>query len=361
MSASPADIRLQNRTVIMRALYPDDSYSRSELAKLTGMSKVSTSDVVSELLKEGLLSEGAYRTPHGPGKPSQLIHFNAASGAIVSMDLSNVARLRGVVVDLAGKVMHRVEIELPHDEKLDASEVIKLCRSLLKMCDACVIGIAVATPGTVNAEGLILEAPKLGWVNMNLVKQLGVLADCPVVVTNDADAAVFAEGHFGAGFSDMILVQIAHGVGAGLLIDNDVVRGKGFMAGEIGHVVMSDGTCPCVCGKIGCLETMVSAPVLDEAITNNPDGRDQILAQAGHELGRALAMPVALTNITHVVIAGVPRLVNQTMVDAAQSTIDVLTRSRFMQAVHVQVSTLGEDAAMRGAAGLVLRNVLAVL
>ncbi|MFT8704326.1 ROK family protein [Bifidobacterium aquikefiricola] len=360
-SASPSDIRLRNRTAIMRALYPSDSYSRAELAKLTGMSKVSTSDVVADLLEDGLLIEGAYKTPHGPGKPSQLLKFNASSGSIVSIDLSDATRLRGIVLDLAGKVVHRVEIELPHADVLEVSEVTKLCKRLLEMCDATVIGIAIATPGTVNDDGLILEAPNLGWIDMNLAEKFRQFADCPIIVTNDADAAVFAEGYFGGGFSDMILVQIADGVGAGLLIDNDIVRGKGFTAGEIGHVVMSDGVRPCVCGKIGCLETMVSAPVLDKAIADNPDDGDQILARAGQELGKALAMPVALTNITHVVVSGVPRLVNQTMVEAAQSTIDLLTRSRFLEAVHVQVSTVGEDAAMLGAAGLVLRTVLAVL
>ncbi|MFT8640032.1 ROK family transcriptional regulator [Bifidobacterium sp.] len=360
-SAAPADVRLRNRTAIMRALYPNNSHSRAELAKLTGMSKVSTSDVVADLIEDGLLVEGAYRTPHGPGKPSQLLQFNVSAGNVVSIDLSDVTRIRGVVVDLAGKVMHRVEIELSHAKCLDATEVTKLCQRLVDMCEEKVIGIAIATPGTVNDDGLILEAPNLGWVDMDFVERLRGVADCPVVVTNDADAAVFAEDYFGDGFSDMILVQIADGVGAGLLIDNNVVRGKGFTAGEIGHVVMSDGTRPCVCGKIGCLETIVSAPVLDRAIEEHPDDSERIIARAGKELGRALAMPVALTNITHVVFSGVPRLVNQTMVDAAQSTIDLLTRSRFLDAVQVQISTIGEDAAMLGAAGMVLRRVLAVM
>ena len=360
-SAAPSDIRLRNRTAVMRALYPYDSHSRAELAKLTGMSKVSTSDVVAELLDDGLLVEGAYKTPHGPGKPSQLLRFNASSGAIVSIDLSDVTRLRGVVVDLSDKVMHRAEIALPHGGRLEPTEVIGLCQRLLDMCDVRVIGIAIATPGTVNDEGLILEAPNLGWVDMDLADGLHALIDCPVVVTNDADAAVFAEGYFGGGVSDMILVQIADGVGAGLLIDGNVVRGKGFTAGEVGHVVMSDGVRPCVCGKTGCLETIVSSPVLDAAVEERPDDAERIIARAGEELGRALAMPVALTNITHVVFSGPSRLVNRTMVEAAQSTIDLLTKSRFLDEVHVELSTIGEDAAMLGAAGMVLRRVLAVL
>lgn len=360
-SASPSDIRLRNRTAIMRALYPHASFSRAELAKLTGLSKVSTSDVVGELIEDGLLVEGSYKPLHGPGKPALSLGFNPLAGNIITIDLSDVAHIRGAVVDLVGSVIHRMEIAMPHSNTLDIAEVITLCKRLSAMSDTTIIGIAVATPGTVNDEGLVLEAPNLGWVNMNLPQELQCVADCPIVVTNDADAAVFAERYFGGGPCDIILVQIAEGVGAGLLIADHVVHGKGFTAGEIGHVVMQDGDQPCVCGKTGCLETMISAPVLEAAIRRDPQARETILAHAGHILGQALAMPVALTNITQVVISGIPHLVDDALVDATQHTIDALTHSRFLETVHVQRSHIGEDASMLGAAGLVLRRVLAVL
>lgn len=360
-SAAPSDIRLRNRTAIMRALYPKTWLSRAQLAKITGMSKVSTSDVVAELIKDGLLIEGEYKNLPRPGKPALDIGFNQDAGCVVAMDLSDSTHIRALAMNLVGGVLLREELDCPPQAVLDVEAIRELCNKVCQGCRSKVIGIAVATPGTVNDEGLVIEAPNLGWVNMDLPSVLADVADCPVVVANDADAAVFAERYFAGGSPDMILVQIAKGIGAGVLISDGIVRGRGFTAGEIGHVVMSGGTVPCVCGKTGCLETMVSVPVLDERISKDPGGRSGILDEAGQNLGRALAMPVAMTNITQIVLSGPRRLVDETMVEATQRSIDALARSRFMDAVHVQLSNLGEDAAMLGAAAMVLRKELSVL
>lgn len=360
-SAAPSDIRLRNRTAIMRALYPHDWRSRAELAKITGMSKVSTSDVVAELIRDGFVVEGEYKNSQGPGKPGLSIGFNPQAGCVVALDLSDITHLRALVINLVGDVLLREQVDCPEQASLDIKQVVGLCQRVLHQCTTTVMGIAVATPGTVNDEGLVIEAPNLGWSNMDLPSILGDISKIPVVVTNDADAAVFAERYFGAGAPDMILVQIAKGIGAGVLISDSIVTGRGFTAGEIGHVVMTEGNKPCVCGKTGCLETLVSVPVLDERIAKNPSQAATILLEAGQSLGRALAMPVAMTNITRIVLSGPKHIVTPVLVESTQHTIDSLARSRFIDAVHVQQSTLGQDAAMLGAAALVLRKELAVL
>ena len=132
----------------------------------------------------------------------------------------------------------------------------------------------------------------------------------PVLVANDANAAALAEHSFGDALSDMMLIKVGHGVGAGLLLDGVPLFGSRFAAGEIGHVVVgTDGGAACACGKHGCLETWLAAPRLTaklEAAANAAE-RDDILRRAGERLGIALAPVVGALNLGEVVLSGPAR------------------------------------------------------
>lgn len=360
-SALPSDLRRRNRQTVLKALYPDRWRSRADLAKITGLSKVSVSDVVADLIRDGFLVEGGYKSSSRPGKPAVLVGIKVDGTDVMAVDLSEAGTIRGVLTDLAGKVILRKTIEVPDSAGLDPDAVIGLCRSLMQEAKVPILGLGVATPGTVDRYGRVLAAPNLGWTDLDLADRLHKALHMVVQVNNDADNAVLGERCFATGTDNMILVAIAKGVGAGVLIDDRVVRGSTYVAGEIGHVVIDENGPACICGKRGCLETMVAAPVLRARIADDPDRRDVLLTQAGEVLGAALAMPVALTNITDVTISGPPEIVGRVLLESVENTINDRVHSRFIDAVDVHPARLGGDAAALGGVANVLRHELGVL
>src|SRR5699024_6647270 len=131
--------------------------------------------------------------------------------------------------------------------------------------------------------------------------------ELPVYVANDANAAVMAERSFGGGESDLLLVKVGSGVGAGVLLDGTPRLGSRFAAGEIGHVVVgTDGGPPCACGKNGCLEAWLGLPNLRSALAEagSETKRRAVLEEAGARLGIALAPVIGTLNIADIALAG---------------------------------------------------------
>lgn len=359
--ASPADVRVRNRDAVLRALYPNRRYSRSELSRITGMSKVSTSDVVADLMEDGYLCEVGYKNSKSPGKPARMLEFNTDSQVVIAVDLSNGDQIKGVVTDLKGTVLARERHPVCAGSTLRIEEVINLCRSLAEDSDLPLLGIGVATPGFVDERGVVLEAPNLGWINVDLAGVLKNRFRCEVCVANDADCGVSAERSFANGSANMMFIQIAKGVGAGLLVSDHVVHGSANTAGEIGHVVVDQSGFECICGKRGCLETVIAVPALKRRICEHPDKEEEIVTQAGCILGQALSVVVAMTDITDVVVSGPENLVGDRFRKATQERINTLVHSRFIKEVKVHGPYFKEDTALLGSVANVLKTKLNVM
>jgi predicted NBD/HSP70 family sugar kinase len=183
----------------------------------------------------------------------------------------------------------------------------------------------------------------------------------PVLVANDANAAVLAEHSFGGALSDTMLVKIGHGVGAGLLLGGTPLFGNRFAAGELGHVVVgTDGGAPCACGKVGCLETWLAIPRLQSGIAAQPERRDTILREAGERLGIALAPVVGALDLAELVLSGPADLLDGPLTEAAIETLRNRTMAAFHGDLTVRMTALGQDIVMRGAAAMVLSGQLGV-
>ncbi|MBU1588623.1 MAG: ROK family transcriptional regulator [Actinobacteria bacterium] len=358
----PEHARGHNRSLVLQTLYRAGQQSRADIARETGLTRVTVSDLVAELIAEGLVIETGQREDARPGKPATLLDLDRTAFQIIGIDLSEYAIFRGAVLDLDGQILHRAELPLAGATGTDATAlVIRLAEALVGKATLPILGLGVGSPGVVDLAGVVLSAPNLGWVGEDLQGILHTRFALPVVVANDANAAALAEHSFGDADSDMMLIKVGHGVGAGLLLDGTPLFGSRFAAGEIGHVVVgTDGGLECVCGKHGCLETWLATPRLERAIAANLAARDEILTEAGQRLGIALAPVVGALNLAEVVLSGPTHLLDGPL---AQATIDTL-RNRTMAEFHgdltLRMTTLGEDIVMRGAAVMVLSAQLGV-
>ena len=364
----PEHARGHNRSLVLQTLYRSGTLSRADLARATGLTRVTISDLVADLMDENLVVEVGQRDGTRPGKPATMLDINRGGFQIIGIDLSDYAVFRGAVLDLDGVVLERAEVPLDGAVGADATaKVVALAEQLVSAASLPLLGIGVGSPGIVDLAGTVLSAPNLGWptdgAGEPLQTTLAAATGLPVIVANDANAAALAEHSFGSALSDMMLIKVGHGVGAGLIIGGTALFGSRFAAGEIGHVVvgMDDGAA-CACGKVGCLETWLAAPRLDAALaaTSDPAERTAILRRAGERLGIALAPVVGALDLAEIVLSGPVELLDGPLAEAAIETLRSRTMAEFHGDLTLRMTALGQDIVMRGAAAMVLSGRLGV-
>jgi predicted NBD/HSP70 family sugar kinase len=361
----PEHARVHNRALVLQTLYGSGQQSRADVSRSTGLTRVTVSDLVAELMEDGLVvelgrrevapSEGAHR-----GKPAILLDIDRAAFQIIGVDLGDYAVFRGAVLDLGGAVLRRAEVPLAGSTgDVASAQVVELIERLRSEATAPVLGIGIGSPGVVDDTGTVLSAPNLGWVDEPLQAGIAAQFSLPVVVVNDANVAVLAEHSFGDAEGDTMLVKVGHGVGAGLLLGGVQLFGSRFTAGEIGHVVVDPDGEPCSCGKRGCLETWLAIPRLEAklALATTSANRDAVLREAGERLGIALAPVIGALGHTEIVLSGPSAYLDGVLAEAAASTL----RARTMAGeVTLRLTTLGDDIVLRGAAAAVLSQQLGV-
>ncbi|MGH3922087.1 MAG: ROK family protein, partial [Pseudonocardiaceae bacterium] len=252
-------------------------------------------------------------------------------------------RLVGVLTNLRGDPLSKVTVRAlegpappaPVDERTVAAEVGQLVRDLRHMQpdpSKEVVGLGVNLAGHVDATtGHVLHSPVLGWrTPVPLQRMLEEETQLPTVIENDANALALHQLLFGAGqsVSNFVVVMISddgRGIGAGLVIDDNLYRGNDRGAGEIGHMVVEPGGRRCRCGQKGCLEAVVGVGAILEFIKSHggpalkdvlevrrlatqDDHNGQLAREAltitGERLGRGISYLVQLFNPAQVILVG---------------------------------------------------------
>lgn len=358
----PEQARAHNRALVLQTLYHRGGMSRADLSRVTGLTRVTISDLVAESMADGIVAEIGVRETSGPGKPPIIIDIDRTGHQVVSLDLSGATQFLGGLLDLDGQVLERAAVALPSPVDSDSAyrAVIELVRILLAKATRPVLGVGIGSPGVVRPDGVVLKAPNLAWTDLPLEQLLGDELGLPVLVRNDANAAVLAEYTFGEAHADVMLIRIGRGVGAGMITGGQPLVGGRFAAGEIGHVVVGTDPGPdCRCGKKGCLESWVNAPRLEAVIAAEPERRAELLAEAGTRLGIAIAPIVAAVDLSEIVLAGPVELLGDDFVDAATHALHNRTLEGVFQQVQFRL-TQQSDIVLRGAAVMVLTAQLGV-
>ena len=362
----PEDVRRNNRALVLQQLFPDRQLSRADIARQTGLTRVTVSDLVGELGADDLVEEMGIREQSRPGKPATLLRIKPDGRSIIVVDLADAQRFHGAVLDLTGRVLARAERRLNGAGGSPALRLVhELVSDLVALAEHPILGVGIGSPGVVDRAGTVLSAVNLGWTDLPLQQHLADELGLPVVVANDANLAALAESSAdtseGAdGFdSDMILVQIGRGVGAGLIIEGSLVRGSSFSAGEIGHVCVTD---PAAAADqpVENLESWVAAPQLTRRLERGRDDPAAVLTAAGARLGLVLTPIVAALNLHRIVLSGPVDLLDHAFQQSVIDTVRARTVARLTGPVGLRVSALGEDIVLLGAASLVRLGQLGV-
>ncbi|NLP82782.1 ROK family protein [Microbacterium sp. CFH 90308] len=320
--ARQADV---HRTAILAHLGAHGSASRADLARALDVSPALVTQLTRDLLADGLLEELEQTSSNG-GRPARML-------GLVSQDLTAVGvkvapdHVALVEVGIDGTVRRSETSPFDAVSPLATSALVDLVRTFVDAPGAgSILGVGVGLPGTVAERGIgIVDSTQLSWNQVPLGELLRRALDLPVVVENNVNALSVAEQLFGQGrsFRNVLVVTIGNGVGAGLVSDGAMVRGRAGGAGDLGHVPVREDGPLCQCGNRGCLEAIIGQAALvndarsirlvgaDEGIdevraladAGNADARE-IFAHAGHQLGRALAGAVNLLDPEIVVLLG---------------------------------------------------------
>ncbi len=373
-----------NRKLVLKTVLDHERISRAEIARLTRLTGTTVSDIVSSLIDEGLIMEIGLGQSQG-GKNPILLGLVEDSRWIAGLDLAQ-NEFRGAVVNLRGRLRDAVAVPVVDSQRLDALPLVyQILDELIGGTGQPLSGIGVGAPGLVNTrEGLVVNAVNLNWEHLPLARLLEARYQLPVCILNDCHAAAIGENTYAQGSrkdENLILINVHHGIGAGLIINGEIFHGDDGFAGEIGHVVaVPQGGEICRCGKRGCLETVASAEALirqakelarehprcglphdveqvnldriEEAFkSGNVLIRDLVLKTAEHT-GIAISHAVGLLNIQRVVLKGDMTRFGDAWLDRIRTIMRDYSLARPLEKTRVEVGQLGEDAVILGAAAV---------
>lgn len=370
-------VRTYNASTVLRTLYEHGSCSRSQLAKLTGMSPATITRIIAELIKQGVVLEGKAGKSTGGRRPVYL-HIDHSKLYLASVKLlqddSQIALL-----DLKGRILaleHLHPASLAPEEFLTTviTSLLGSFRSL-SVKQEHIIGVGVAVSGICQSEeGRVIRSVNLGWTDVPIADILGEGLQLPVFVENDANACALAELWLGNAkdTTNSMYIKTESGAGAGIISNDALLKGPRFVTGEIGHIPLIPNGEPCRCGQRGCLEPYVYFGDVQgryERATGNRITRSEFieLVQNGektsvdiaHETASALALACAhwgvLLDLDIITIGGFWGDFRKDIVEYCQSYYNtILEQSGIPSKTTILGSGFDDDADLLGAAGLVI-------
>ena len=354
----PEDTRRHHRALLLQLLFRYGPASRADLARSSGLTKVSVSDVVGDLVADGLLSESVEPAQGRVGKPPVLVQLAEESRQIVAVDLSADGLVQGALLNLSGDVQERLSRPLDGRRGEAAVELLhELVGELVARATRPVLGIGVGTPGVVDAAGVVVDAPNLGWHGTPLADGLHAGVRPARLRRQRRQHRRPRRAHLRRhrrrrADADPDRHRCRRRPGprgrAAARPPLGGRRGRPRRGGPRGRA--------CACGRRGCLETILAAPRLRERHDRDPAS----LAEVGAQLGVVLAPVVGTLNLHELVLSGPLELLDGPLLAAVDRTIRERAMPVSGEELVVRTSALGDDVVLVGAAVLVLAGQLGV-
>lgn len=371
-----------NRNLILKTIFDHDTISRAGIARLTQLTRTTVSEVVSGLILEGLIEEVGPGSSIG-GKPSILLSLVADSRYLIGVNLAQ-HRFIASIVNLRGEIKKTVEVPVRDGDGQKAIGLVyQILDQLLKEDYKPLVGIGVGTPGLIDTgAGIVVNAVNLEWQDLPLARLLEERYHLPVRLLNDSQAAAIGEFVHGGHRSDgnLIVVNVSHGIGAGILINGRLFQGDGGGAGEIGHVLVEEDGLPCRCGRRGCLETLASGWAIMRAVKHLPEISDsisldaiqtkfagddssvnEIVLNAGRHLGRALGGLVGTLDIKTIILTGDVTGFGASWLAAVGGAMKASALRRMTEETQLKIGKLDYRACILGSSAYLLLDDYSLL
>jgi predicted NBD/HSP70 family sugar kinase len=386
-------LRSHNLALVLQHIADNEPVTRARIAQATSLTKATVSSLVDDLVSARLVTELGPEARGEVGRPGSALALNRTGFVGVGLEI-NVDYVAVCVTDLVGRV--RYLRTRPRDNRGQPptrvlGRAARMARTAMQAAEAeslTVAGLAVAVPGLVETgQGLLHVAPNLEWVDVpvaQILKDRLAPRDPPVMVDNEANLAALGELWFGGHehLTDFVHISGEIGVGGGIVVGGELFRGASGFAGEVGHVTVQPDGPRCRCGARGCLEQVAGqeallraagltgaagtsigqprgsvAELVARARAGDP-GTLAAIESAGRALGIGVAATVNVVDPSAVLLGGLYASLEPWLRKPLQEELQERVISQSWAPVRVLASSLGPDAAVRGAAGAVVREVL---
>jgi predicted NBD/HSP70 family sugar kinase len=375
-----------NRQIALNLVRAHQPISRADLARIMNLRRGAVSLIVNDLLAEGLVFEGATGESHRGRKPT-FLYIDSRKRCVVAVDV-RVTRTSLMVTDLIGRPLLGVSsFPTEREPKRLIAELGKRIKKVLSeheevgVCE----GIGVVVPGMVDRKtSRIIHAPTLGWRNVEIRESLAAATGMTVHVENSGKACALAQMWATRGdasaIGDLAFVSVSDGIGVGIVVNGEVLRGNHNIAGEFGHVPLSIDGPRCACGAMGCWEAYISnlatlsryfgrnlresKPVpaevasftVEDLITRARAGDAKAIAaleSTARYLGLGLASIVNAVDPARIYIGGEIIAAWDLIEPAARAALSERALSPDAAKTEIRTVTLEEHPRLRGAAALV--------
>lgn len=262
-------IKDSNRKKILNLIAQKREYTKQNISKEIGVSIPTVISNINELIEEGLVEEAGVEGSTGGRKPI-IVRFLPDSKYSFGVELS-LNNVRVILINLDSNIKFDHSFHVTDFKNIDdiIEKIEKIISNVLekkKIEYKDILGIGFSLPGTVNEECLILElAPNIGMKNVDF-SRFSQMLKVPLYIENEANCAAFGELNLGIAkkMRNLVYLSINEGMGAGIVIQDHMYKGKNKRAGELGHMTIVPNGKPCNCGRSGCLERYASKSALME-------------------------------------------------------------------------------------------------
>jgi N-acetylglucosamine repressor len=383
-----------NSQLVLRTIYDSNEISRAELARMTQLTRTTISEVVTHLIERGLVEEVGHGRSSG-GRMPILLSVIDDSRHLIGINLLD-GELSGATINLRGAIQQRACRAL---QRRDAESVLALTYDLIDelvgLATRPLLGIGISTPGLMDSSAeVVRRAVNFGWQDLHLKALIQSRYQLPVYMGNLAHMAALAEYTFGSGQkrTNLVVIYISQGIGAGIILHGELFHGDAYGAGEIGHAVVAEDGQLCNCGNYGCLETVADSRAIVRRVreltraarASRPHERGadveaidfeqavrafhtgdptvgQVIEEVGRYLGIAAAQLVSILNIERIVITGPVARFGQPLRDVIERELLKRALPTLAQATEIVVVVEQPDTILLGISALLLNHELGLI
>jgi predicted NBD/HSP70 family sugar kinase len=375
--AVPAYIKKINRSIILSKIIKHGMISRVDLANITKLTKATISIQVADLIEEGLIVETQQEYKHVGRKPIML-SLNACAGYAIGIDL-DYRTITFTVSDLIGNPVHSDKVELENSNYGGVLQIlvskIKNYKETFSQSWCGIVGVVIGIHGTVNNDETIGFVPHHKWYNKDLKGDLEKHLDLVISIENNANLSAFAEKVYSYHSSEnLISVNIYSGIGLGVLMKGELLKGYLGYTGEIGHMIIDPNGKPCNCGNYGCWEMYASESSFFEQLSKKLDQPNLTYSNIKNLIiARDPAVMAQMDDCIYYLVIGLNNIINilnpETLVlnselirlfPEAERTIRLKLKSSISNYKEILLSELGTNACVMGACALAIKKFLEI-
>lgn len=391
--ANAETIQELNRSLILRELINNDVCNRAQIAYKTGLTQAAISKIIASLVEREIIKEVSFMTGK-KGRRSIGICLNSNKFLVIAVKITRSSYTIGLF-DLKGTMITSKVESLLNDMILGGAResINRIKKNIRKYLDTFnniyAIGISIPGPYLNNEGQIIFMSGYPGWDEVNLIDEFASDFSIPVYIEHDANASAIAEWKFG-GYAlgeEGVLVHIlaSEGIGAGIVVNGEVLEGGHGIAGEIGHMSINCDGELCACGNRGCLELYCSALAIPkrakaqlsdwpesklnklEYITMNDiiDGAklkdafcSEVIKQTGYYLGCGIANIINIYDPNIIVISDILTDAGEPLLNVINETVKKRVLKQIFEKTSIVYSKLKVDSALMGAAAVVIERLL---